>query len=319
MKHIFQWLLFLVVLALSCNTEELSEKKESYRGRIKSLEVQSFHLRYNNGQLAQQEITDSLPAWLPVEEYAKQWNEKGVLQKHLLGKVYSAEAPDTLIFSYNEKGQLSLKSLHSVRPSENRSSKFMYNGDGQYNAINVLTPDQELDSVFMYNYDSQGVLHSINEFHNQEDYQEFVPSLVRKYFYPVKNLVREDFYPKNPYTGKHYYAKKITNKYKKDGRLFEKIIESGGKTTYRYEYDRAGQLLTVQTYDNYDQLIEQTKLEYDDFGNIVLKSFQADVGSYSYQCAYTYDEQQNWITKKITLADDEEASFLVTRTFSYWE
>ncbi len=319
MKHIHLLLLLIHILFFSCNTEEQPDKEALFFGKVKSVEVQSFQLSYEQDKETRSEITDSLPAWLPIAEHVKEWDDQGLLQKHIIGQRYSTGAPDTLLFIYDEMGRLKEKRRRSVEPSANRWYTYKYNSDGQYNAINVLRSNEQLDSVFLYNYDSEGVLRSVSEFHNEEDYLDFVPTLVRKFFYPVKNMIREDFYPRNPYTGKHYYAKKITKKFKNNGRLFEKVVESGGKTTYQYEYDRAGRLQTIQTLDEYKQLIEQTTFEYDSFGNIVLKSFQSDVGSYAYRCTYTYDDQQNWTTKKIRLADDANPAFLVKRTFNYWE
>jgi hypothetical protein len=311
MKHF--WILGLICfLGWSCTTDQLPDKEATYKGRVQSVSVQSFKTAPDR-----QPITDSLPDWLPIEEYSKIFNEQGQLVEETIGSLYSTVVPDTLIYSYDEEGKLYEKSFRSDQSSENRLTKYMYNVDDQMNAVNVLLPDGDIDSVFLYNYDSEGVLRSINEFHNPEDYEEFVATLIRKYFYTVKNMIRIDYYGKNPYTGKHYYAKRITRKYRPNGQLFEEKIESGGTTVYKYEYNKAGLPESILTYDGSNQLIEKTDFEYDDYGNTVLKTFQSDVGAYSYRCAYTYDDQQNWTEKKIFIADGEEPSYVVQRTFTY--
>lgn len=311
MKHL--WIVSVICFwGWSCTSDQPLDEKASFNGAVRSVSVQSFKISPDR-----QPITDSLPGWLPIEEYSQTFNEQGQLVKETIGSLYSTAAPDTLIYKYDEEGKLFEKSFRSPQLSENRLTKYMYNVDDQMNAINVLLPDGEIDSVFLYNYDSEGTLRSINEFHNPEDYEEFVATLIRKYFYTVKNMIRIDHYRKNPYTGKHYYAKRITRKYKPNGQMFEEKIESGGTTVHKYEYNKTGLPETILTYDGSDQLIEKTDFEYDDYGNTVLKTFQSDVGSYSYRCEYTYDDQQNWTEKKIFIADGEEPSYEVQRTFAY--
>lgn len=312
MKHL--WIISLIGFwAFSCAPEKQSEKGTEYNGAVQAVSVQSFKL--SSG--AQQTIVDSLPSWLPIEEYSKTFDDEGLLLKETTGSLYSAAPPDTLIYTYDEEGKLFEKKYRVTDPENNRLTRYMYNVDDQLNAINVLLPDGEIDSVFLYNYDSEGTLRSVNEFHNPKDYEDFVATLVRKYFYTVKNMLRIDYYRKNPYTGKHYYAKRITRKYKPNGQLFEEKIESGGTTVYKYEYNDSGFISNILTYDDANQLIEKTDFKYDAYGNIMLKTFQSDVGSYSYRCEYTYDDQQNWIEKRIFIADGEEPSYMVKRTFSY--
>jgi YD repeat-containing protein len=311
MKHF--WIVGLICFGgWSCTSDQPSLNDAPYNGPVRSVSVESFQT-----SPARQSITDSLPEWLPIEEYSKTFNEKGQLVEQTIGTLYSTAAPDTLIYKYDEEGKLFEKSFRSAQLSENRLTKYMYNVDDQMNAINVLLPDGDIDSVFLYNYDSEGTLRSINEFHNPEDYEEFVATLIRKYFYTVKNMIRIDHYRKNPYTGKHYYAKRIIRKYRPGGELFEEKIESGGTTIYKYEYNNAGLPVSILTYDGSNQLIEKTSFEYDEYGNTMLKTFQSDVGSYSYRCEYTYDDQQNWTEKKIFIADGEEPSYVVQRTFTY--
>jgi len=314
--------LLLMLLAMifgACQPETTSVEEEPYFGPVKKVTAQSYRLTEENGSAVKKEITDSLPEWLPLIEYERVYSRSGLIEKELPGRPYSLEASDTIYYTYNENQRLATKSFRSPHPEENRLTNYMYNPDGQLNAVNVLLPDEQIDSVFLYNYDSEGTLRSINEFHNAEDYQDFVASRVRKFFHNVKNMVREDHYAKNPYTGKHYYAKKITKKFNKKGQLFEKVIESGGKTTYQYEYGPSGRLISILTLDGLKQPIEKTTMEYDEYGNIVLKSFQTDVGSYSYRCVYEYDDKDNWIERRIFIADEENPSYIVERTFEYWQ
>lgn len=315
MKH-FWGAMIAACLLVACNTEEASDVQTAYRGNVKAVSVQSFKI--SSAASDQKElIMDSLPGWIPIEEYSKTFNDKGQLLEQTLGTLYSSAPADTIAYNYDVEGKLFTKEFRSPEPDQNRLTKYMYNVDDQMNAINVFLPDQELDSVFLFNYDSEGVLRSINEFHNQKDYEDFVATLVRKYFYTVKNMIRIDHYGKNPYTGKHYYAKRVTKKFKSNGKLFEEKIESGGTTVHKYEYHKNGLLASILTYDGSNQLIEKTGIEYDQYGNTVLKSFQSDVGSFSYRCEYRYDDQQNWIEKKIFIADGTEPSYIVQRSFTY--
>ncbi len=315
MKH-FLILTFLCFWAFACTSDKQLEEKSDYRGTVQNVSVQSFKISAEDSS-DQQAITDSLPSWLPIEEYSKVFDNQGRKERETIGALYNTDAPDTLVYTYDEEGKLFEKKLKTSQPSNNRLTKYMYNVDDQLNAINVLLPDGTIDSVFLYNYDSEGTLRSINEFHNPEDYEEFVPTLIRKYFYTVKNMLRIDHYPKNPYTGKHYYAKRITRKFKPDGQLFEEKIESGGTSVYKYEYNKAGLVISVLTYDDANQLIEKAEFEYDIYGNTVLKTFQSDVDLYSFRCEYTYDDLQNWIEKKIFIADEVAPSYVVKRSFTY--
>jgi hypothetical protein len=313
MKYPF-FLALLTIILWSCSSDNITEKGPTYLGKVKQVSVNSFKMSPQK-----QEVTDSLSSWIPLEEYSRTFNENGQLIKETIGALYSTEAQDTLSYQYDAEGKLLEKKYRSPQSAKNRITKYMYNVDDQLNAINVMLPDNNLlDTVILYNYDSEGTLRSINEFHNKEDYDEFVATLVRKYFNTVKNMLRTDYYRKNPYTGKHYYAKKITEKFRSNGQLFEEKIESGGTTIHKYEYNKANLLTAILTYDDLNQLIEKTAFEYDSYGNIVLKTFQSDVGSYSYRCEYTYDDQQNWTEKRIFIADGETPAYVVERSFSYF-
>ncbi len=312
------FILALSLTSFSCQNERSTSTVNPFFGHIKSIEVHSFELTKEGENFNTKEIVDSLPSWIPVEEYGLFFTENRKIHKEYIGTPYNDGSPDTLTHQYDDSNRLFETIRRSSIANNNSKTRRMYNRHGKIDAINVFSATEELDSVFLYNYDSEGTLRSINEFHNAKDYEDFVASLVKKYFYTVKNMLRIDFYPKNPHTGKHYYAKRITQKFRKNGQLFEEKIESGGTTKNIYEYDSSNQLVSIHTYDDFDQLIAKTNYEYDEYGNIMLKKHQSGVDSYSYRCDYEYDDKNNWIDKRIFISDNDLPSYQVKREIQYY-
>lgn len=252
-------------------------------------------------------------------------------------EVQKGEMTGKWIYDYDKNGNLT--TCEVIGRSGKMQRKYVYKYDRQGNEIKkvwysstgamyreYITNYQGEAPVSYVVHDGDGVIidSSVYETRNNQIQSETLYSRVgdsiseRKYNYTYTNNILTEKYERSA-TGV-----KVCDSYKYDskGRLLqEKLYDNKGELMFHYEYsyNTAGEKTERRSYSENGQVRRIISYEYDKHGNLINETWY-DSGRMVLRVqkfTYTYDKNDNWITRVSYEGMDERVIAITVRSIDY--
>ncbi|MCG2614580.1 hypothetical protein LZZ85_09820 [Terrimonas sp. NA20] len=272
MKLFIPFLLFLLNMTASAQFKKIDRSTNNLQGAVKSITTVYHRAEEKFGELTKQSIQMT-----ETEEY----NKDGLLT---FSKLVIGSSTTRTTYKYDKANNLIEKK--EDEDGEATLVQAIYNADGKEIELNTFDKKGALETKLKKKYNEQGQLITASLYNGDGTLRE-----KETFSYNEKKYLDE----KTTSNAKGEEKKMSTYKFSDKGLLLEEI-------TFTYE-KLISFVYYVNKYDDKDRVIlkkkslpdgesfEDTKIEYDTFGNITNEFTNAD----NYQKdKYTYDTRNNW-------------------------
>jgi YD repeat-containing protein len=255
----------------------LSEIHYSPEGNV----LQQYSYTYNAaGFLTEEKLTEE--DGFVAEHRTYQPDEHNRIHKEF--SHYTDGSFDTIQYSYNQQGLLVAKHTYDPDGEPESTETFEYRDgvlvhylqrDADDNVLSekTITPNQKGDPLEVEEYDGT----------DDSSYRQ-----VSEY-YPSGNRKETRTYDHN-----NKLVAKVTLTENPEGRLSEVVEETHQKkNTIRFEYDKAGNIISQQEYDRHGQLVGSIERTYDEDNKLISSKFFVD--SQGKGLSKNYTLRQEWI------------------------
>lgn len=344
-------MLAFVGCQLENKKESVAADREHFglKGNVKEVEEKSYAIEREGSLTPKREFYTDYDFVYEFNAQGKLISEKKFLTNGKLYEVTTYDGHDkkltqkqyinenqalTTVFEYDDAGEVisitksnpdgsQYSKIENIYVNQRLKEKKQYGTSGKLKSKTIFNYDslgniieeqhynnQTLSYTMLFEYDDDN--HKILE--KQTDREGKIISET-KYNYKDGNLVETIAYDGE---GNEQYLE--AKSYDKNGNILKSKVKDyvmGLETAEDAEYDDFNRMRVSNHFSN-DDLMMTTEMNYDEANNLLIQTRMAfaDGRLQKKDYSYTFDDQKNWIKKKIII-DDQEA-FEIVRTIKYY-